>query len=247
MTSATRGQQRGAYLFWEPVLCAGGGGRGTRRPSWVTQGQQRRLGSDPGPAANSRTRPSSVHGHRSVAAGSVPTQIFKLKPRDRLPPHSCEAWSRVVRPGGGRASGLQMGAGLGRHTAHWRRRQSPGLQTPKPALLLCTPPASPSRQAQGSCQASSWAPLSGGDLLQLPGPREDPRRPVSPASPAFAGRLQIFKSIPPCERPPGAAASAGSCGLRRWGGESPLGTLLRSVATSLPLSAGSFHFAGKGA
>lgn len=140
-----------------------------------------------------------------------------------------------------------MGAGLGRHTAHWRRRQSPGLQTPKPALLLCTPPASPSRQAQGSCQASSWAPLSGGDLLQLPGPREDPRRPVSPASPAFAGRLQIFKSIPPCERPPGAAASAGSCGLRRWGGESPLGTLLRSVATSLPLSAGSFHFAGKGA
>lgn len=162
-------------------------------------------------------------GHRSVAAGSLPTQIFKLKLRDRLPPHSCEAWSWVVRPGGGRASGLQMGAGLGRHTAHRRRRQSPGLQTPRPALLLCTPPASPSRQAQGSCQASSWAPLSGGDLLQLPGPREDPRRPVSPASPALVGRLQILKSIPPCERPRGLqgqpvpAASVGGEGSHLWG------------------------------
>ena len=154
---------------------AGGGQGGPAESLWASRGgwvQILALLLTPVPGPSLRT------GCRSVAAGSLPTQTFKLKPRDRLPPHSCEAWSWVVRPGGGRASGLQMGAGLSRHTAHWRRRQSPGLQTPRPALSLCTPPASPSRQGQGSCRASSWAPLNGGDLLRLPGPREDPRRPL---------------------------------------------------------------------
>lgn len=63
VTSATRGQQRGAVLLREPEsgppgACASGreSGREARRPSGVTRGQQRSLGSDPGPAVYSRTR-----------------------------------------------------------------------------------------------------------------------------------------------------------------------------------------------
>lgn len=69
---------------------------------------------------------------------------------------------------------------------------------------------------------------------------------MSPASPALVGLYQILKSILPV-RGPGAAGSASSCGLRWWGGESPLGTLLHSVAVSPQLPAGRSHFAGKGA
>lgn len=71
--TATRGQQRGAVpraswslaLPGRPGLCAGKAAGSQRRPSGVTLGQQRSLGSDPGPATNSRTTrpawPSSVH------------------------------------------------------------------------------------------------------------------------------------------------------------------------------------------
>lgn len=149
------------------LLCAGKAAGSRRRPSGVTLGQQRSLGSDPGPATNSRTTQArlALPGAPGAALWSLGSfQCGNSKQgRERGFPHTAAALGRQTwgapgiqlrpplrtRPPG--ASSLQMGKlrpsqeqGLGpRHSTNPSRHRT-GWAYRHQGLprSLCTPPAS---------------------------------------------------------------------------------------------------------
>ena len=228
--------------FLEPVLRAGraGGRRGGPAGSLgASRGVWARIPARPFTPA---PRPSSVRG--VLPSGGWISSNAEMRgeaQREASHPAQLRSWAWAFRPGGPltprlRAADGEQGLGR-RHTTNSRQRRDwPGLQRPRPALLALPTTSSKGHQEEGSCCTSSWAhPRWGGlTLLWLPGPREDPMRP--PWALLHRPSWGSFKSqclFLPAGRPRGCWVMLAPVASVGEGGESPLGTLPCSVPNSL--------------
>lgn len=166
--------------------------------------------------------PPQCAGCYPAVAGSLPTRKREARPRERLPtPHSCGPGPELSGLGAPRLRAADGEQGLGRrHTTNSRQRRDwPGLQRPRPALLALPTTSPKGHEEQGSCCTSSGAhPRGGGDPPLAARPQGGPdEASVDPAPPALTGQFQISVSLPPPWEARGLLGHDGSCGLRGGG------------------------------